>query len=77
MGERVTGPEDGVSEFGYVAIHSCGKIVAATVDSPENKGKSRDVAGWIRRNESVERMAIEAVRKDTWCKCYRSKKKAQ
>ena len=64
-----------MSEFAYVAIHSCGKIVAATVDSPDNKGKSRHVAGWIRRGEAVERMAVEDVRKADWCECYRSKPK--
>ena len=74
MGEN---GEVGVSEFAYVAIHTCGNIVAATVDSSDNKGKSRDVAGWIRRNEIVERMAIEDVRKADWCKCYRSKRKAR
>ena len=64
-----------MSEFGYVAIHSCGKIVAATVDSPDNKGKSRDVARWIRLGDIVERMAVEDVRKADWCECFRSKPK--
>ena len=62
-----------MNDFAYVAIHTCGHIVAATVDSPDNKGKSRDVAGWMRRNEPVERMAIEDVRKANWCKCLRPK----
>ena len=65
-----------MSEFAYVAIHTCGHIVAATVDTPENKGRSRDVAGWIRRDEIVERREIEDVRKAEWCKCYRSKRTA-
>lgn len=64
-----------MSEFGYVAIHSCGHIVAATVDSPDNKDKARHVASWIRRNEPVKRMRIEDVRKAEWCKCFRPKKK--
>ena len=59
-----------MSEFGYVSIHSCGRIVAATVDSPENKGKSRHVASWIRRGETVERMRVEDVRKAEWCSCW-------
>ena len=62
-----------MDEFAYVAIHTCGGIVAATVDSPENKSKSRDVAGWIRRDEPVHRMTIEDVRKAEWCKCFRKK----
>jgi hypothetical protein len=64
-----------MSEYGYVAIHSCGRIVAATVDSPENKAKSRHVASWIRRGEAVERMAVDDVRKADWCECYQSKPK--
>ncbi|KKN15058.1 hypothetical protein LCGC14_0989910 [marine sediment metagenome] len=64
-----------MSEFAYVAIHTCGRIVAATVDSPDNKGKSRHVASWIRRGEPVERMAVEDVRKADWCECYRAKPK--
>lgn len=64
-----------MSEFAYVAIHSCGHIVAATVDSSDNKDKSRHVASWVRRNEPVERMVIEDVRKAEWCKCYRLKPK--
>ena len=66
-----------MSEFAYVAIHDCGHIVAATVDSPDNKDKSRHVAGWIRRGEVVERMAVEDVRKAEWCKCYRKPKAKQ
>ncbi len=64
-----------MSEFGYVAIHTCGHIVAATVDSPDNPSKSRHVASWIRRGEPVERMAIEDVRKADWCQCFRPKPK--
>ena len=64
-----------MSEYAYVAIHTCGRIVAATVDSADNKDKSRHVASWIRRNEPVERMAIEDVRKADWCQCFRSKPK--
>ena len=64
-----------MSEFAYVALHSCGLIVAATVDSSDNKDKSRHVASWIRRNEPVERMLIEDVRKADWCKCFRPKPK--
>lgn len=65
---------DGMSEYAYVAIHKCGLIVAATMDVLENKGRSRDVAGWIRRGEPVQRMVVEDVRKAEWCKCYRKKK---
>lgn len=66
-----------MSEFAYVAFHTCGYIVAATMDTPDNKGKSRHVASWIRRGEVVERMAIEDVRKAEWCKCYRKPKAKQ
>ena len=57
--------------FCYVAIHRCGHIVGATVDSLDNKGKSKHVAEWIRRGEIVERMELVAVRKAEWCKCNR------
>ena len=60
-----------MNEYAYVAIHTCGRIVGATDDSPDNKGRSRHVADWIRRGEPVERMAIEDVRKADWCKCFR------
>ena len=64
-------------EFAYIAIHDCGHIVAATVDTSENKAKSRDVAGWLRRNERVERIPIEAVRAAHWCKCFWPKPKVK
>jgi hypothetical protein len=60
-----------MADMAYAAIHKCGRIVAATVDSPGNKAKSRHVSGWIRRGEAVEHMEMEAVRKGDWCECYR------
>lgn len=55
----------------YVAIHSCGKIVAASVDEPDNKGCASDVASWIRRRETVKRFTVEKVRRAEWCRCFR------
>ena len=58
-------------DMAYVAIHSCGKIVAASVDVPVNTSCARHVASWIRRGEVVKRMSVEKARRSEWCQCYR------
>ena len=63
-------------DMAYVAIHSCGKIVAASVDIPDNKDCARHVASWIRRGEPVKRMSVEKARRSEWCQCYRKPKAA-
>jgi hypothetical protein len=63
-----------MSDFAYVAIHECGRIVAASVDDPDHKREvARDIGGWIRRGEAVERLPLDQVRKAAWCTCYRKK----
>ncbi len=59
----------------YVAIHSCGRIVAATVDMKEHaKAVARDVARWVRLGDKVQRMSVEKARRSDWCECWRNKK---
>lgn len=63
-------------DMAYAAIHSCGKIVAASVDVPDNKACAQDVASWIRRGEPVRRMSVAKARRSNWCQCYRKSPKA-
>lgn len=58
----------------YISRHTCGKIMAATVDRPgQEKRTAKFVADWIRRGEAVERCTSEDVRTWDWCKCFDSK----
>ncbi len=68
--------EAGVSvAMSYVAIHSCGRIVAATVDRQEDaKTVAREVARWVRLGDKVNRMSVEKARRSDWCECWDSKK---
>ena len=57
-------------DWAYVAFHSCGRIVAASVDCPENKEHiADDVASWIRRGDRVERLSLPLTRNAVWCQC--------
>jgi len=64
----------------YVARHECGKIVAAAVDLPDHKkALAREMADWVRRGDTVERIPnseLPASLKD-WCRCFIKKSKAE
>jgi hypothetical protein len=65
----------------FVGLHSCGRICACAVDSPEHKrDTAKFVAGLIRDGLQVEKMTCEAVRAAQWCSCAseaKAKKTAQ
>ena len=60
-----------MSDFAYTARHTCGHIVAASVDSPDyRKETAKEVARWIKDGDDVERLRVEEVRATIWCKCF-------
>lgn len=54
----------------YSRRESCGHVRMATVDRPEHKrAVARDLAGAVRRGETVRRASVEAVRGMKFCDC--------
>lgn len=67
-----------MTEMAYVAIHSCGRIVAGTVDVPEHRRiTGRDVAGWIRRGDTIKHISLDKAKAQDWCDCWRKAAKAK
>lgn len=62
--------------FCYVGIKSCGHMVAAAVDRPENaKDNAKEVAKWMRSGLTIERRPVEDVRTQLqFCKCEKAAK---
>jgi len=60
----------------YVARHvPCGLIVAVTIDDPDyRKYVAKDIAAWVRRGDTIERMPVEDARKAEFCLCFRKKR---
>lgn len=47
----------------YVARKSCGCIIAATVDEPDMlKENAKEIARWIRKGYTVDRVTVQHVR---------------
>lgn len=47
----------------YVARKSCGCIIAATVDEPDmQKENAKEVARWMRKGFTVDRVTVQHVR---------------
>lgn len=58
------------------ACPTCGGIIAASVDSKDNrKEAAREVADWVRRGFAVTTTTAEAARAGTWCECRRGVEK--
>ena len=52
-----------MSEHAYIGTKKCGCVVAAVVDNPDHaKDVAKDVAGFIRKGLSIERVSIEKAR---------------
>lgn len=53
-----------MTAYAYVGISPCGCIRAASVDNPEHAAHvRRDVSAFMRAGDTIERMEVEAVRK--------------
>ena len=49
-------------------------MIAVTVDEEKSRAENaRDIAGWIRRGYTVERVTIEEARSRPMCDCRRHK----
>lgn len=47
----------------YIAKKSCGCIIAACVDEPKyNKETAKDLASWIKKGYTIERVKTEFAR---------------
>lgn len=63
-------------DMAYAARHTCGRIVAITVDRPEyQRDVAKFVASHIRLGLAVERMSVEQFRNDEtpMCQCFRTR----